>query len=312
MKLAWQWKEIRTTDSIQGVLCGDDDEWKRLGDAGCSRLTTVWCTGGSHDFFLTLRTCVAFKYTLGQMLDNGMILKRASGDYGGQDLLAVRFGDGLSTPNQKILNIGLYDRDFDFPAHIPITVHAYTLSGQKMIDEKMPRFASTWWEIAKKIFEQHGEMNAKFIIDGEIVPRHMWHKSLLEPVVPNEEVQIMPQYTKSKLGGKIAGTPSMSSRHMPMPMKVASKPKARPKATPKSQPKKASKKSSKNRKKASKKSSKTMKKASKKSSKTMKKDSPNATSKRQVNKGKIKMASQKTVVNIKKKPSANHDTMSMA
>ena len=288
MKLQWKWKEIRTTDSIHGVLCGDDEEWRSLGDCGCSRLTKLWCIGGSHDFFLTLRTCVAFKYKLGQMLNNGMVLQRASHDYGGQDLLAVRFGDGLSTPNQKLLTIGLYDSNFDFPAHVPITVHAYLLSGKKMIDEKMPRLTSTWWDIAKKIVEKHGEMNLAFIIGGEIVPRHMWHKSLLEPVIPNEEVQEMPQYTKSKSGGKIAGTPSMSGRHMPMPMKAASKPKARPKATPKSQPKKASKKASpKNKKKSS---------------------------QHRVNKGKV--ASQKTVVDgkvkIKKKPSAKHDTTSMA
>ena len=86
--------------------------------------------------------------------------------------------------------------------------------------------------LRRKSPKNSGEMNLAFIIEGEIVPRHMWHKSLLEPVIPNEEVQEMPQYTKSKPGGKISGTPSMSSRHMPMPMKAASKPKARPKATP--------------------------------------------------------------------------------
>jgi len=43
------------------------------------------------------------------MLNNGMVLKRAAHVYSGQDLLAVRFGDGLSTPDQKLLNIGLYN-----------------------------------------------------------------------------------------------------------------------------------------------------------------------------------------------------------
>ena len=187
--LFWQWKHVRETERPHAVFTNEAPGWRTLGPQGQERITHRWLSGDTTPCFLTLSPCVAYKFQLVQMLQNGMILKYASKDYHGEHFLAVRPRELQVFANRTVIQVEIYhDRDY---------VEATLLSGQSMLKEPKDNIHS-WWDIVAAIQKKHGEMNMRLVFACCEVPRHLWDYDVLVPVphVIDETQILMPRYLK--------------------------------------------------------------------------------------------------------------------
>ena len=164
--------------------CGTMRGWEKLGPLASLRLSILWFTGHSDDFFITEGPMLSKKWRLDVMTSDGILLQPAAKDVWPMHRRAMRL---LVRPHEPA---PLVNVEIGKVQNYKVPVICTSMAGNTLLEKDLP-YGSTWFDITTALGTPLSKkmLNVKLLCGDKYVGRSFFHHDLTKPV-PDEKVEL--------------------------------------------------------------------------------------------------------------------------